>query len=80
MENIKELFASIRKGLENFSAHLTHSTQLYHTKSKTLASGQAFSAVSNPSRNGAESEAVTTLGTSLESFVKAMLDMAKDVL
>ena len=32
MENIKDLFSSIRKGLENFSAHITHSTQIYKRK------------------------------------------------
>lgn len=32
MENIKDMFVSIRKGLENFSAHLTRSTQLFHSK------------------------------------------------
>jgi len=26
MEIMKDLFASVRKGLENFAAHLTHST------------------------------------------------------
>ena len=32
IENIKELFGSIKKGLENFSTHIAHSTQLYHSK------------------------------------------------
>ena len=32
MENIKDLFVSIRKGLENFSAHMTRSTQLFYNK------------------------------------------------
>ena len=32
MENIKDLFAAIRKGLENFSAQITHSTQIYKRK------------------------------------------------
>ena len=42
MENIKELFVSVRKGLENFSAQVTHSTQHFNSKQRALANGTAF--------------------------------------
>ena len=32
MENMRDFVSSIRKGLETFSAHLTHSTLLYKRK------------------------------------------------
>ena len=32
MENLKDLFSAIRKGLENFSAHITHASQIFSRK------------------------------------------------
>ena len=71
MENIKDLFVSIRKGLENFSAHMTRSTQLFYNKQRTLSSTYAASKE--------EDVIVTTLGVALDNFVKTMQEMAKDV-
>ena len=36
MENVKELFSSIKKGLDNFSAHITYCTQIYNRKTQAL--------------------------------------------
>ena len=32
MENVKDLFSALRKGLDNFSAHINHSSQIYQRK------------------------------------------------
>ena len=32
MENMKDFVSSIRKGLETFSAHITHATSIYRRK------------------------------------------------
>ena len=32
MNNMKDYFSSIRKNLENFSASITHATQIYKRK------------------------------------------------
>ena len=94
MENIKDLFSSIRKGLENFSAHITHSTQIYKRKQveifKQLNRTNKLKDDSSDLVQGREAsvaaakeveneEMVTTMGATLDNFVNVMLDMAKDV-
>ena len=94
MENIKDLFSSIRKGLENFSAHITHSTQIYKRKQveifKQLNRTNKLKDNSSDLVQGREAsvaaakeveneEMVTTMGATLDNFVNVMLDMAKDV-
>ena len=94
MENIKDLFSSIRKGLENFSAHITHSTQIYKRKQveifKQLNRTNKLKDDTSDLVQGREAsvaaakeveneEMVTTMGATLDNFVNVMLDMAKDV-
>ena len=93
MENIKDLFSSIRKGLENFSAHITHSTQIYKRKQVEIFKqlNRTNKLKDNTSDfvqgRGAQTavkeveseEMITTMGATLDNFVNIMLDMAKDV-
>ena len=94
MENIKDLFSSIRKGLENFSAHITHSTQIYKRKQveifkqlnrtnklkdNTSDFVQGREATVAAAKEVESEEMITTMGATLDNFVNVMLDMAKDV-
>ena len=97
MENMRDYITSIRKGLETFSAHITHATMLYKRKlvqssttSETLQPLDDFDEHDQSSSMGITAEATTatsmnendlicnTMGMSIDSFAKVMLDMAKD--
>lgn len=73
MENAKDLFGSVRKGLENFSAQVTHATQFYKRKQEQL-NGSV-----DGRRESQGPEVVDTLGSSVENFINVMLGLAKDL-
>ena len=36
MDIMKDLLSAVKKGLENFSSHITHSTQIYQRKQEQI--------------------------------------------
>ena len=79
MRDARELYISVRKGLENFSAHITHATVTYKRKS----SGADASSKDLNSDNGTdfdsteiateENDFINTVGSSIDNFVKVMI-------
>lgn len=81
MENVKDLFSALRKGLENFSAHITHSSQIYQRKTKDLTPEAYPNGQDSPMDRSARpaEEMITTMGSAIDNFIDVMLEMAKDV-
>ena len=65
MDYMKDLLSAVRKGLENFSSHIIHSTQIYKRKQETLWQPQRKAV--DPSMP--IDDMVTTMGTSIDSFI-----------
>lgn len=76
MNNMKDYFSSIRKNLENFSASITHATQIYKRKQGLAAADTDKNDI--PAAD-MDDEIINTTGTSIESFIRSMKEMANDV-
>ena len=78
MEFMQELLQAVKKGLDNFSSHITHATQIYKRKQETIWLQPGPGLGNNLGAQGPD-EMVTTLGAAVESYTSVLLDLAKQV-